>query len=62
MSGEVVDVNFVIIDRPELVNQTPFGMGWMIRVRMSDEKETDALMDNQQYEKYLHALEQGAEG
>ena len=62
VSGEVTEVNFAIIDRPELVNQTPFGMGWMIRVRMSDEGETGALMDNHQYENYLHELEQGAEG
>lgn len=57
ISGEVVEVNYAVIERPELVNQSPFGMGWMIRVRMVDPTELDDLMDNGNYDKYLHELE-----
>ncbi|MBI2886342.1 MAG: glycine cleavage system protein GcvH [Chloroflexi bacterium] len=57
VSGEVVEVNFAIVDRPELVNHSPFGMGWMIRVRMSDPGEVAQLMDNPTYERYLKELE-----
>ena len=57
VSGEITEVNFSVVDRPELVNQTPFGMGWMIRVRLSDPGEVDHLMDNSQYESYLRGLE-----
>lgn len=57
VSGEVTEINFAVVDRPELINQTPFGMGWIIRVRLSDPKELDQLMDNPQYEDYLRGLE-----
>ena len=55
-SGEVVAVNQDVIDRPELVNEDPYGAGWLIRVRLSDPAELDALMDVDAYQAYLAGL------
>lgn len=53
LSGEVVEVNGNLADRPEQVNRDPYGAGWMIVVALSDEKELDTLLSAAQYEEYL---------
>jgi glycine cleavage system H protein len=53
VSGEVVEVNERLKDKPELVNTDPHGDGWMIRVRMSDATEVDELMTAEEYEEYI---------
>jgi len=52
VSGEVVEINETLADKPELVNTDPYGDGWMIRVRMSDPSEVDELMNAEEYEEY----------
>jgi len=52
VSGEVVEINETLADKPELVNTDPYGDGWMIRVRMSDATELDDLMNAEEYEEY----------
>lgn len=52
VSGSVSAVNESLPDTPEIVNQDPYGQGWMIRIRLSDPKELDALMDAAAYQKY----------
>jgi glycine cleavage system H protein len=49
LSGEVLEVNQKAIDEPETVNDDPYGEGWLIRIRMSDTSEVDALMDAEAY-------------
>jgi glycine cleavage system H protein len=49
MSGEVVEVNPQLSDNPENVNEDPYGEGWLVRVRLSDPSERDALMDSTAY-------------
>ena len=56
LSGEVIDVNEKAVDEPEVVNEDPYGEGWLVRIRMSDPSELDALMDAQAYE--AHVAEQ----
>ena len=56
VSGEVVETNPAIVDQPELVNQAPYGTGWMIRVRIANQAELDQLMDNASYQDYLRGL------
>ena len=51
LSGEVVAVNEKVVDAPETVNEDPYGEGWLIRIRMSDPSERDALMDARRYRK-----------
>ena len=55
-SGEVTAVNAAVSDRPELGNQDPYGEGWLIRVRLSDPSELEALMDADAYREYLTTL------
>ncbi len=53
MSGEVVAVNEALGDEPAAVNDDPYGEGWMVRVRLSDPTERDALLDAAAYEKLV---------
>ena len=57
LSGEVVEVNRAVADAPETVNDDPYGSGWLVRVRLSDPSEADALMDVEAYKQHL--AEQG---
>ncbi len=56
VSGEVVEINERLMDHPELVNQDPFGEGWLMRVAMSDAAEMDTLMSADEYEAYISGL------
>ena len=49
LSGEIVEVNAALADNPETINEDPYGEGWMVRVRLSDETEKDHLMDQAAY-------------
>jgi glycine cleavage system H protein len=55
-SGEVVAINEAVKATPEIVNSDPYGEGWLIRVRLSDPGELDALMDAAAYRDYLAGL------
>jgi glycine cleavage system H protein len=57
LSGEVVAVNRAVVDAPETVNDDPYGAGWLVRVRLTDPGEVDALMDVDAYKQHL--AEQG---
>jgi glycine cleavage system H protein len=50
ISGEVVAVNEALRDQPELVNEDPYGDGWLLEVDPSDESEFEELMDAEEYE------------
>ena len=45
LSGEVLEVNTKVAEAPETVNEDPYGEGWLIRIRLSDPSEVDALLD-----------------
>lgn len=53
VSGEVVEVNAVLDGSPETVNADPHGDGWMVKVRLSDAAELDALMDADAYSAFI---------
>lgn len=53
VSGKVVEVNKALADTPELVNSDPYGEGWLFKVRMSNPKELDTLMDADEYEESI---------
>jgi glycine cleavage system H protein len=53
LSGEVLEVNQRAVDEPELVNGDPYGEGWLIRIRLSDASEVDALLDVEAYRALL---------
>jgi glycine cleavage system H protein len=56
LSGTVTEVNQAVIDTPELVNDDPYGEGWLIRVKLSDGAEVDALLDSAAYGDHLAGL------
>ena len=49
ISGEVIEFNKSLEQKPELVNQDPYGEGWMIKVKMSDPSQVSALMSAADY-------------
>lgn len=53
VTGEVVEVNEDLEASPELINQEPYGSGWMIIVRMEDPSEQDELMTGEAYEGFI---------
>jgi len=53
LSGEVLEVNQAVVDAPETVNDDPYGEGWLIRIRLSDPAEVDALLDADGYRQVL---------
>ncbi|MBI4336249.1 MAG: glycine cleavage system protein GcvH [Chloroflexi bacterium] len=55
VSGQVMEVNQEVVAHPELVNQDPYGKGWLLRVRLSDPKELAKLMAAKQYQAMLAA-------
>ncbi len=50
VSGTVLEVNEDLAESPEVVNEDPYGDGWLIKVRISDPADLDDLMDNDEYE------------
>lgn len=55
VSGEAIAVNEALIERPELVNSSPYGEGWLLRVRLADASELEALLDAAAYRALLPA-------
>jgi glycine cleavage system H protein len=53
ISGEVVETNAELAQKPETVNQDPYGRGWMIVVAPADAKEWDQLLTAAQYEQFV---------
>ena len=53
LSGEIVEVNTALGDSPEAINEDPYGAGWMVKVRLSDPSEREALLDAGAYEQSL---------
>jgi glycine cleavage system H protein len=53
VSGEVVEVNAELAQKPETVNQDPYGRGWMLLVSPADAKEWDQLLSAAQYEQFV---------
>jgi glycine cleavage system H protein len=53
LSGEVTAVNELLSDKPETINEDPYGDGWLVKVKLSDPSEVDALMDSAEYQATL---------
>ena len=53
ISGEVIEFNEKLETKPEVVNEDPYGEGWMIKIRVSDENELNELLDNNQYKELI---------
>ena len=53
VTAEVIEFNEALNDQPELVNNDPYGEGWMIKVKVADAAELDKLMDAAAYEAFI---------
>ncbi len=49
LSGEIIEVNDKAVEEPESINDDPYGAGWLVRIRLSDPGEVDALLDAEAY-------------
>jgi glycine cleavage system H protein len=49
LSGEIVEVNDSLADSPQMINEDPYGEGWLVKVRLTDPSERDVLMDAEAY-------------
>jgi glycine cleavage system H protein len=56
LSGEVLEVNQQVVNAPETVNEDPYGAGWLVRIRLADPSERDALLHVDDYRKVLADL------
>jgi glycine cleavage system H protein len=55
LSGKVTAVNGELEDQPEIVNQDPYGKGWIVKLKMEDTAELDDLMNHDEYQKMIEA-------
>lgn len=53
VGGTVIEVNEELAESPEIINEEPYGRGWIAVLEMDDESELDELMDSSEYEQYL---------
>lgn len=53
LSGEILEVNEALADAPEKINEDPYGEGWLVKVRLRDPAETDALLSPDAYRSML---------
>jgi len=49
VSGEVIEVNSNLEENPQLINQDPYGEGWIIKIKMANAKETEGLLTPEEY-------------
>ncbi len=57
LSGEVIEVNKTLEDKPEVINESPYEKGWICRIRISGTDESKSLLSAEEYEVYLKGLE-----
>ena len=50
LSGEIKDVNSILEEQPELINSDPYGEGWIIKLKLSDESELEKLLSAEDYQ------------
>lgn len=53
VSGKVVEVNDPLVDSPEIINEDPYGEGWMLKVEIEDKSDLDDLMSAEEYEAFV---------
>ena len=56
-SGKILEINQAAIDEPKLVNDNPYGDGWLVRLELSQPSELDALMSSDEYEEFVAGLD-----
>jgi glycine cleavage system H protein len=58
VTGDIIERNEEVIAGPELVNDDPYGEGWLVVIKPDDAAELDGLLDATAYEEYVHGLDE----
>jgi len=53
IGGVIEKINEELIDHPELINQSPYDSGWIVKIKPEDKNQVDSLMSQEQYEKFV---------
>lgn len=53
VSGTVIEINLTLKDQPQLINQDPYGKGWVVKMEISEDKELSGLLSAKKYEELL---------
>ncbi|HEY1247658.1 MAG TPA: glycine cleavage system protein GcvH [Nitrososphaera sp.] len=53
IGGEIVEVNNELLEKPEIINQSPYELGWILKIRPSNMEEFESLMTEEQYDRYI---------
>ena len=56
IDGEIVEVNDGLIEKPEMINQSPYDLGWIVKMKPSNMEEFEGLMTKEQYDRYIGEL------
>ena len=57
VSGEVVEVNEELIEHPEFINQSPYDLGWIVKIKLSNTNEFEQLMSKEEYIVFIGEIE-----
>ena len=58
ISGEIIEINEALLDSPEIINEDPYGGGWIVRVKPYDPNELDRLMNSDSYSDFIENQEE----
>ena len=53
ISGEIIEVNEGLIEKPEIINQSPYDLGWIAKIKPSKMEEFESLMTKEKYDRYI---------
>ena len=53
ISGEILEVNEGLIEKPEMINQSPYDLGWIAKIKPSNMEEFESLMTKEKYDRYI---------
>ncbi len=53
VSGKIIEINKIVVDAPNLVNEDPYGKGWMMKMEMNNPEEINELLTAEEYLKYI---------
>jgi glycine cleavage system H protein len=53
ISGEILEVNEGLIEKPEIINQSPYDLGWIVKIKPSRIEEFESLMTKEKYDRYI---------
>ncbi len=56
LSGKVIEVNMALLEKPELVNEDPYGDGWLARIELTHPNEVEALMSADEYDGFIDQI------